>query len=169
MSIRNHLIVFPTAETESELMRYMGGCPFDYKPPETWHVTLYVSQKEMPISILKPNTVYRAAGVKADLWYDSQLKRTNFVMVMESQDMVNRHSEIESVGIESTFVEYVPHLTLVYGFPEVTKSRKAFRNSLTMTLQRLGDSLMFTGESLIDSDGYTPNVAGQKWYGDRNK
>lgn len=166
---RDHVIVVPTPETSNEIQLYMKGCPFDHQTADTWHVTLYVGQSEIPRSILQYGRVYRAKGLGVDYWYDNQLQRTNLVITMESEDLQRRHEEIMlQTGIMPTAKEFVPHLTLVYGLPQLSPSIKSFKNSLAMTMHRLGDTLMFTGETLVDSGGYTPNVSGMKYYNEKH-
>ena len=163
---QNHVITFPSEESVQQLTDIMGGCPFDYQSPSTWHVTVQVLKGQIDRSVLNTNNFFQANGVSVDHWYDTEVQRTNLVIVFVSPQLLQRHQEIERHSRHSSeYPVYVPHMTLVYGSPPLSPAVRAFVHSMNMSVRRYDWS--FVGEELVDSNGYTPNVSGMRYHVER--
>lgn len=165
--ISDKLVTLPNSDTVTELLAIMGGSPFDYTQPGAWHLSIFTSKEPMLESVPK-NNVFRVKPITSELWYDSQASRTNLVIVFESQDVINRHDQLKGEGIESVFDYYTPHLTLVYGFPTLSRANKSFKDSITMSLRSTPHPFIFEGEYLVDSQGVYPNREGMEHFVQRN-
>ena len=166
MSFRDHVITIPSFQTQNTIRDYISSAPFDTAPSDQWHVTVNVLTSPIDESLLNKQARYQAVPKTAQLWHDDATGRLSLVVVLESEDLAARHRDLTSKH-GSKYETYVPHMTLVYGFPSLTRSNKAFVASLAGSMNRIGTSeapLTFEGEYLIDSNGYAPNAEGQKYY-----
>jgi hypothetical protein len=169
LAVDDHVITVPTVETINTIRDYISTAPFDIETDEKWHVTICVTDRTIDQNDLLPQARYTAKPRTADLWHDTNLGRTNLVVVLESNDLAARHSALQQ-KYGSKFKTYVPHMTLVYGFPSMSMSTKSFVNSFRESMYRIGLSELFhfTGEALVDSHGYAPNVEGQEFWVNKN-
>lgn len=164
----NQLITFPTPETTREIQDIMGACPFDYTPADMWYVTLFIATESLDITIRNPEAMYEATPLSAELWYDEMTHQTNLVIAFESNSMMLRHSQIKSAYKSAyTHDNYVPHITLVNGFPPLSPANKTFIRSITLSLRSTPQKFAFVGEELVDSEGYVPNDEGMKHFAER--
>lgn len=160
------------AASTSFLSSVMRSAPFDHESFDKWFLSLYHSTQALPESLVIPNRAFLAEPVKVDMWYDSALGRTNLVLVVRSKEIDARFHQIEAMGYPPVvpYSAFIAHLTLVWGLPGLTRTTKAFINSLNMTFNRQsGNILGLQGEFLLDDSGYSPNVDGQKFFVDRRQ
>ncbi len=166
MSVRDHVVTTPTQETQRTIQDYLSSAPFDTAPPEQWHVTVNVLKSSIDEGQINPQAKFLAVPQTAKLWHDDATGRLSLVIVLESEDLRKRYSEL-SAQFGSQYEVYVPHLTVIYGFSSLTRANKSFLSSLASSMNRVGQSegpFQFEGELLVDSHGYAPNAEGQKYY-----
>jgi hypothetical protein len=163
--VNDYVAVFPTQGTLDFLQQVLSSCPFDLSPSTGWHIPLLVSATSLDASLLNPSAVYSADPVSAETWYDDFTGRSDLVIVFNSTDIKGRHTDLcKQANVTSEQEVFVPAMPIVYGFPSLSAPYKTFINSLNMTL--IGDQRYFdfTGEVLLDSNGYSPYNSGSKFF-----
>ena len=163
------LVAIPDRSTQEFLTAHLQGAPFEILPKEKWFAPIFASKTELPPEIVKAEVTYYGSFLSASLWYDAMLGYTNLVLVFQSDEMNRRHLELLNTGFPPKIPSetYSPHITLVYGMPPITRTNKSFINSLPLAMKPKYDfRFVFDTEVLLESNGYVPNLEGQKYFTD---
>lgn len=82
--------------------------------PEKLHSTIIFSRN--PVYIVPHKDIsWKAVGTKLEVWLDAVTESNILVLILDSEDLVNRYDEIMgSTAATYDYEEYIPHITLAY-------------------------------------------------------
>ena len=147
----NHVVVVPTEDTLSMLKEFLLSAPLLLDAMESLHVTLFYSKLEK-IMQLDPTHVYRATPVMIKPWYDTGVQHSKLSIFLESQEITDRHYQLESqYGTSTNTPSFNPHLTLSHNFPGMSSANKSFYTSLADALILNSYVLEFHNEMALSS------------------
>lgn len=156
----NHVAVRPMDEEVKMLLEpYLRQCPFNAERPENVHATIAYTETSIQASLIDPSKVYTATITGAQSWFDRYMGIKDFVITLESPDLIARHNElIEASGTKSVYDDYVPHIVLAYDIPNSTPRNRWWINDVIeqFNTRYKGTVIRFSGEYIEDSAGNVP-------------
>lgn len=115
--------VNPTIQTitkiRSSLHQLEGGVQFT----DDWHCTVIYSKtslKKVNLPYVDKHNRYEATGHELVFW-EGHDKEGYIVLKLHSTDLTKLHNLFRKTGLEPTFKDYLPHLTLVHPVPDPEK------------------------------------------------
>ena len=146
--IVHQLFLLPSMETSNFIIQQMSPPPFDIDY-DKFAVSLYCSLQ--PIKV-QPGRIYRAQSRKLERVYNSQLERTDWLMTLESEDMVKRWEEDQDVSPDAFYKYCFPHMPLVEGLPQATQSVRQFRVAMENSFNDNKVDLVFGNELVVTTE-----------------
>lgn len=141
----NEVRVIPTQETVDYLSMLMSGSslPMD---PMSWSVVLNQSNYSMEVDT---DRIYEAKAETLNVWYDDLTGQAALLMVLKSQDLVERAMELREQAPNPLHASYYPNIVMLRPMPQLKRRYKALINSWGDTLVRDQTPLIFEMEFQI--------------------
>lgn len=105
----------PDEESLLALQRLMRHCPFKTENLTKLHCTVLYCKGQLPLNVTTPeDRQLPAMVVFLDLWVDHQ-GDTIVVARLNSEELEDLHNGLKQQGLQHSFDDYNPHITLAKG------------------------------------------------------
>ena len=147
----NRLYVVPNESTMSYLSSLLSGSPVDLDL-STIKVEIMTTQDALEID---PDREYRTQAINVNVFYDTQLQRSNLMVTLTSHDLQERAKELNREGVVREFYDwYIPYFCLVKGMPPLSRHYRTWKVSIANALCSNERPLVFGGE-YVEQDNVT--------------
>lgn len=146
--IVHQLYLLPSPDTVNFIKQQMSPPPFDINY-DKFAVLLYSSMH--PIQA-QPDRWYSAQSRKLERVYNSQLQREDWIMTLDSPQMVHRWEEEQPKAKDAFYNDCFPHMILVEGMPQATQSVRQFRVAMENSFNDNKVDMVFGNELVITKD-----------------
>jgi hypothetical protein len=144
----NEVRVLPTPETVDYLSMLFSASPLPLHLQE-WSVILNQSETAMDTD---PERVYEAKVETINVWYDFLEGQDALIMVLKSQDLVERALELRQYAPNPFYRSYYPYLVMLKPMPQIKRNYRAMINSWGDTLVRDQTPLLFDAELQVQTN-----------------
>ncbi|QRE00122.1 hypothetical protein [Burkholderia phage BCSR5] len=160
----NEMVALPSPETLEYLSMVMSASPIPDMNMEEWYCALNYSLEQMDAQIEREYVAYVDT---INIWYDDQIGSSQLLMVLKSEDMVQRNAELQADAPNPFYTRYYPYMVMLENMPQLKRNYRAAISSWADALVRDRTPLIFGTETLIERD--YPKAPGMNFYADMDR